>query len=161
MTGFMMRGIVVGMGATLAMDLWNLFLKRAFGIPSLNYCLLGRWLLHMPAGRFTHPTIAQAAPRPHECPAGWAGHYGIGISLALAFLLLFAPYGWLSHPALRPALLFGIVTVIFPMFVLQPALGLGPASSKTPRPWQARLKSLVTHAVFGLGLYLSALALPQ
>ncbi|NUM80769.1 hypothetical protein HUU42_08185 [bacterium] len=27
-----------------------LFLKRTFGIPSLNYCLLGRWLLHMSTG---------------------------------------------------------------------------------------------------------------
>ena len=33
--------IAVGLGATLVMDLWNLFLKRAFSIPSLNYCLLG------------------------------------------------------------------------------------------------------------------------
>ena len=32
------------------MDLWNLFLKRTFSIPSLNYCLLGRWLRHMPGG---------------------------------------------------------------------------------------------------------------
>lgn len=30
--------IVIGIGATLVMDLWNLFLKRAFSIPSLNYC---------------------------------------------------------------------------------------------------------------------------
>ena len=33
--------IALGVGATLVMDLWNLFLKRAFGIPSLNYCMLG------------------------------------------------------------------------------------------------------------------------
>jgi hypothetical protein len=29
------------MGASLLMDLWNLILKLAFGIPSLDYCLLG------------------------------------------------------------------------------------------------------------------------
>ena len=32
--------IAIGIGATLVMDLWNLFLKRTFGIPSLSYCLL-------------------------------------------------------------------------------------------------------------------------
>ncbi len=42
--------VAIGMGATLVMDLWNLFLKRMFGIPSLNYCLLGRWLRYMPEG---------------------------------------------------------------------------------------------------------------
>jgi hypothetical protein len=42
--------IAIGIGATLLMDLWYLFLKRTFGVPSLNYCLLGRWLRHMPGG---------------------------------------------------------------------------------------------------------------
>jgi hypothetical protein len=42
--------IAIGIGATLVMDLWNLFLKRTFGIPSLSYCLLGRWVRHMPEG---------------------------------------------------------------------------------------------------------------
>jgi hypothetical protein len=41
---------------------------------------------------------------------------------------------------------------------MQPALGLGVASSKTPNPQQARLKSLATHTVFGIGLYLAAVA---
>lgn len=43
---YILGAIAVGIGATLAMDLWNLFLKRVFSIPSLNYCLLGRWLRH-------------------------------------------------------------------------------------------------------------------
>jgi hypothetical protein len=42
------EAIAVGVGATLVMALWNLFLKHMFSIPSLNYCLLGRWLGHMP-----------------------------------------------------------------------------------------------------------------
>jgi hypothetical protein len=39
---------------------------------------------------------------------------------------------------------------------MQPSLGLGVAASRTPNPTQARLKSLVTHIVFGVGLYVSA-----
>jgi hypothetical protein len=46
---------------------------------------------------------------------------------------------------------------VFPFFVLQPSLGLGIASSRTPNPTQARLKSLMTHTVFGVGLYVCAL----
>jgi hypothetical protein len=55
------------------------------------------------------------------------------------------------------ALLYGIGTVVFPFFIMQPSLGLGVAASKTAKPMQARLKSLVTHTVFGVGLYLCAL----
>jgi hypothetical protein len=65
-----LRAIALGIGATLGMDLWNLFLKRAFGIPSLDYCLLGRWLRHMPGGVFRHASIAAAPQKPLECAVG-------------------------------------------------------------------------------------------
>ncbi|MEZ5314574.1 MAG: DUF2938 family protein, partial [Thermoanaerobaculia bacterium] len=42
----LLSALIIGCGATLFMDLWNLFLRRAFGIPSLDLCLLGRWILH-------------------------------------------------------------------------------------------------------------------
>lgn len=71
--------IVVGIGATIVMDIWAFFLKKVFAIPALNYCLVGRWIEHMPSGRFTHQTIAQADPKPLECHVGWAFHYGVGI----------------------------------------------------------------------------------
>lgn len=150
--------VAIGVGASLLMDAWNLLLRRAFGVPSLNYCLLGRWFLHMPEGTFFHSSIAAAPPRRFECAAGWVTHYTIGVVLALVFLVL-GPDDWLTRPTVLHALLYGIGTVVFPLFVLQPALGLGIASSRTPRPARARLKSLVTHVVFGVGLYLCAVAL--
>lgn len=152
------RAVVVGIGATLFMDLWNLFLKRAFGVPSLDFCLLGRWLAHLPGGTFRHARIAAAAPMRFECALGWLAHYSIGIGFAVALVALASP-AWLVRPTLPPALGFGLVTVVFPLFVLQPALGLGVASSRTPHPARARAKSLATHAAFGLGLYLAAAGL--
>lgn len=148
--------IAVGIGATLLMDLWNLFLKRAFGIPSLNYCLLGRWLLHMQDGTFRHANITAAPRKSSECVVGWVSHYSIGAGFALAFVL-FVSREWLAQPTLLPALLYGIATVIIPFFIMQPSLGLGVASSRARNPTQARLKSLATHTVFGTGLYLCAL----
>jgi hypothetical protein len=147
--------IAIGVGATLLMDLWNLFLKRAFDIPSLNYCLLGRWLRHMEHGMLRHASIGAAPPKPFECAVGWISHYTIGVALALVFVVT-ASGGWLARPTLLPAVLYGIVTVVFPFFVLQPSFGLGIAASRTPEPAQARLKSLVTHTVFGVGLYVCA-----
>jgi uncharacterized membrane protein YagU involved in acid resistance len=153
---YLLGAIAIGIGATLVMDLWNLFLKRAFSIPSLNYCLLGRWLRHMSEGTFRHASITAAPQKPFECTVGWIAHYTIGVAFALVFVVL-ASADWLARPTLMLALLYGIGTVVFPFFIMQPSLGLGIAASRTPKPMQARLKSLVTHTVFGVGLYLCGL----
>jgi hypothetical protein len=68
---------------------------------------------------------------------------------------------WLARPTLGVALPYGIATVVFPFFLLQPSLGLGVASSRAPNPTQARLKSLATHTVFGIGLYLWGVAVSR
>ena len=152
-------GVLLGIGATILMDVWNLFLKAAFGIPSLNYCFLGRWILHMPDGVFHHDSIGKASQKAGECIVGRVAHYTIGVSLAVLFVLI--SEGWLAQPTLVRALVFGIATVVFPFFLMQPALGLGVASSRAAKPTQARLKSLATHTIFGVGLYATALALTR
>ena len=153
---FLLVAACVGLGATLFMDLWAVFLRRAFNVSSANYCLVGRWLRHMEGGVFRHPSIAAAAKKPAECTVGWIAHYAIGALFALALVALATPQ-WLQSPTLMPALIFGIVTVCIPFFVMHPSFGLGLASSKAPNPTQARLRSLMSHAVFGVGLYVSAL----
>jgi hypothetical protein len=147
-----LSAVAIGVGASLLMDLWNLFLKLVFGIPSLNYCLLGRWLRQMPSGTFRHANISRARQMPLECMVGWIAHYTIGAGLAVGFLFVVSRE-WLLQPALLPAVLWGVSTVVCPLFVMQPALGLGVAASKTPNPTQVRVKSLATHTVFGIGLY--------
>src|SRR4029077_11787453 len=81
-------GTVIGLGATLGIDLWALLLRRGFNIPSLSYCLLGRWLLHMPGGTFVHESIAAATQKQHECTMGWVAHYLIGTGFAIVFVSL-------------------------------------------------------------------------
>lgn len=151
----LVAAIAMGIGAVLVMDAWNVLLKKGFGLPSLDYCMLGRWVLHMP-GRFRHASIAAAPRKSKECAAGWLAHYSIGVSLAVVFVLLVSGE-WLARPTILPALLYGIATVGFPFFVMQPALGLGVASSEAAAPTRARFKSLATHTVYGVGLYLCAL----
>jgi hypothetical protein len=133
--------MAVGAGATAVMDLWNRLVRIVLGIPSLDYCLLGRWFSHMRHGTVRHVSIGAAAPQPHECVLGRVAHYTIGVGLGVVFVEL-GPSGWLARPTVLPALVFGIVTVVFPFFVMQPSFGLGVASSKTRSPSQARLKSL-------------------
>ena len=140
--------LVTGIVATLSTDLWALARRRLCGIPLPNYGFVGRWIAHMPRGRFRHKSIAAASPARGEGFIGWSAHYLIGI--AFAFLLP-------QQPALATALLVGIATVAAPFFVMQPAMGAGIAASRTPRPNIARLQSLVNHGIFGLGLYAGAL----
>lgn len=147
------RALFIGLGATLAFDLWGVFLKYAFKITPSNLCFVGRWLRYMPEGVFTHANIASSPRKTGECAVGWFAHYTIGLTFALVFVA-WAGNDWFQHPTLLPALLFGIVTVLAPFFIMQPALGLGFAASKTSNPTQARLRSLMNHTAFGLGLYL-------
>lgn len=151
-------GAIAGVGATLTMDIWAMFLRRAFNVPSANYCLVGRWFCHMPGGTFIHQSIARAEGKAGECTVGWAAHYLIGAVYGIALVML-VPGNWLNQPTLLPALALGLATLAFPFFVMQPSFGLGFASARAPNPVQARLKSLMAHAVFGMGLYLAALPL--
>lgn len=152
---FVVRAVLIGIGATGLMDLWAIVLKRAFGLSSLDYALVGRWLGHMPAGRFAHASIAEAQDIPGERIVGWAAHYATGIVFA-GMLIAACGLGWVREPTLAPAIATGILTVAAPFLIMQPGMGFGIAASRRPKANLARLRSLVTHAVFGLGLYGSA-----
>ncbi len=155
MTDTAIRILLVGVGATLIMDLWGWLLRRVYGVAGLDYRLFGRWLGHILHGQFRHDGIGRASAVPAETLIGWAAHYGLGIAFALG-LVLVAGSDWLQQPTLLPAVLAGLVTVTLPYFVMQPAFGLGVAGARTPDPTAARLRSLITHLVFGTGLYLAA-----
>ncbi len=149
-----LRTVLIGTGATVAMDIWAAVLRR-FGVPSLNFAFLGRWIGHLTQGRWFHESIAKTPPVRGELLLGWIAHYSIGISFA-ALLLAIVGLRWARSPTLLPALLVGLVTVLAPLLILQPALGAGIASWKTATPVFNSVKSLVTHTVFGVGLYLAA-----
>jgi hypothetical protein len=154
-TSYFAGAVVVGLGATLFMDVWAAFLTRAFRIPSADYCLVGRWLCHMPEGTFMHASIAGAPQKRAECTVGWIAHYVIGTVYALVLVAIVSG-SWLVQPTLFPAMMFGIGSVLVPYLIMQPSFGLGIAASRTPRPTQARLRSLMAHTAFGVGLYVSA-----
>lgn len=150
---YFLSPILIGVGATLTFDLWGLFLKHTFKVAPSNFCLLGRWILYMPDGIFKHSNIASTQQKNRECIVGWTTHYATGILFAIAFLAITGK-DWLQHPALIPALLFGVTTVLAPFFIMQPAFGLGIASSKIAKPMPVRLRSLMNHSVFGFGIFL-------
>jgi hypothetical protein len=150
--------LFIGAGATLATDLWAIARVRLFGVPAPDWGLVGRWFGHMARGRFRHERIAAAEPMRGERLIGWTAHYLIGIAYAGA-LLAICGLAWARQPTLAPALALSMAAVAAPFLLMQPGMGAGIAASRTPRPNAARLQSLLTHAVFGLGLYAAGLVL--
>ncbi len=144
----------IGIGATAVMDL-GLGVQKRLGLRSLDFALVGRWAGHLLRGRFAHAAIAQAPPIAGERAWGWLVHYAVGIAFA-GLLVAVAGPGWVRSPSLLPAIAVGIGTVALPLLVMQPAMGAGFASSKTPTPLKNCARSLANHALFGLGLYVSA-----
>ena len=112
----------------------------------------------MPEGTFMHADIANSSQKSFECAVGWIAHYVIGVIYGLVLVAL-ASVDWLTRPTFLPALLFGVGTVLIPFLVMQPSFGLGIAASRTPNPTQARLRSLMAHTAFGVGLYMCAVGM--
>lgn len=149
---------LIGVGATLVLDCWGFVRKPLLGIARPDYGLVGRWVGHMTRGRFRHDAIAASSSYPRERFLGWIVHYVTGIAFAFLLVGIFGA-SWLQHPTLGPALAIGVGTAALPFLVMQPGMGAGIAASKTPRPVSARLQTLVTHTVFGLGLYVAGWAM--
>lgn len=147
---------LTGIAATAFVDLWSLIRRRLFGIALPDYALVGRWMAYLPRGRFRHRPIGATTPVRGERAIGWTAHYAIGI--AFAFLLAaFWGIAWFARPTPGPALLVGVLTVAAPFLIMQPGMGAGIAARRTPRPAAARFHSFITHAIFGVGLYLGGL----
>lgn len=152
---FILLSSVIGIGATVVMDAWLMFLTR-LGVQTLNMAFVGRWTGHLLRGRFRHAAIARAEPVRGERVLGWLMHYVTGIAFA-ALLLAIEGLAWGRSPTPLPAVLVGLTTVGVPLLLIQPAMGAGLLARHTPTPRANCLRSVANHGVFGLGLYLAAL----
>jgi hypothetical protein len=153
---FLIRSLIIGTGATLLFDLWGRALHKGFGIALPNWGLIGRWFAYAARGRFRHDPIAASPPVAGELAIGWVLHYAIGILYGALVLAIWGT-GWGRAPTPGPALIVGIVTVGAGWLILSPGMGNGLASSRSANPSLSRGLQLAAHAVFGLGMYLSAL----
>ena len=145
-------GVLIGIIATIGLDIWAAFVKHVLRLPTANWALVGRWIGHMPRGVFTHSHIADSPPIRFELTIGWTTHYAVGIIYGVAYLLIVVTL-MSSQPTLISALVFGLVTLAAPWFVMQPGMGAGICASRTPRPNLMRLINVSMHTVFGVSLY--------
>ncbi len=148
--------VIVGVVATTIMDLYQQLIRMVSGLARTNWALVGRWIALMPRGRFRHDTIADAPAVSGEDGIGWLFHYFIGIAFAGVYLLIVhGPMA--SQPNIANGMVFGLVTLVFPWLVLQPALGFGIGALKLPNGGTIRIQNLTSHLVFGAALYIGAM----
>jgi hypothetical protein len=98
-------------------------------------------------GRWRHAAIGKAEPIRGELAWGWLLHYATGLLFAGLLVRWPGRRGCVSL-TLLPALSFGVVSVLVPLCVMQPALGAGYFAA-TPALVKSCLRSLATHCVFG------------
>ncbi|MBV2358785.1 DUF2938 domain-containing protein [Thalassococcus sp. CAU 1522] len=156
--GLIGAGLVIGIGGTVAMDLWAWLLARLAGVPMPNWGRVGRWVAQLPRGRVFHTDIGAVAPVSGETALGWVFHYAVGAVYGVIFALIAGP-GWFAAPSFLPVWIFALVVIAGGWFLLHPGMGLGWALSKTEAPAKGRFLGLVAHTVFGLGMYAAALTL--
>lgn len=144
--------VVLGIVATIVIDIWATFSNKVLNFPRTNWAMVGRWLGHIPHGQLVHCPISDATEIANENAMGWAFHYFIGILYAIV-------YGLLVLLVLNdtPSLLFswgyGLVTILAAWLIMQPCLGLGFCASKAPKPMMVRLQNFTIHTIFGVTLY--------
>lgn len=151
-------GALMGLGGTVAMDIWAEVLHRAAGQPKPNWANVGRWSGHTLRGKLFHDSIAEAAPVASETALGWGVHYGVGVLYGVMFVLI-AGAGWVAAPTFLPVWIFALITIAAGWFLLQPGMGLGWAASRTAAPWKVRIMGLIAHTIFGSGMFLTAILL--
>ena len=148
-----MKALFIGIIATIAIDIWAVILNKGFKLPTTNWGMVGRWFGHIPSGKLIHQPISDSAEIRYENAIGWGLHYVIGIVYAYLYLFLVSDIAS-SEPTLISAIVFGIITVVVPWFVLQPGLGLGIFARHAQKPILIRLINLSVHTIFGAALYI-------
>lgn len=151
------RTVAAGAIATLSMDLLSAlayWLRLSAPLPPY---LIGRWFAYVAKAKLFHADIANVPAVPHEIAIAVPVHYAIGVALTTCFVRALS-YGGQSPRNLPFALAFGVSTNLLPWLVMFPSMGYGFFGSHGPAGTRLFLSSLMSHAIFGLGLWLGVMA---
>ena len=151
----LMFGVLVGVAATVTMDLLGSIARRFRLVAGAKGQWVGRWYLGIARGRFVHSNIAAAPERAGEKRAALVGHYVIGIVLAVVYVVG-ARWLGISPGSFVVALGYGLATCVFPWFLMYPALGFGLFGRKGPAEMKPFTSSVLNHLFYGFGLWWAA-----
>jgi len=145
--------MMIGVLSTLLMDLLTGVATRLRLLAPVSPNLVGRWFASVARAEPFHADIARSAPVNHELLVALSVHYAIGIVLATLFVWGTGEIGW--PRSLGIALAFGLCTNALPWLLMFPAMGYGLFGTHGPDGTRLFVSSLMSHAFFGLGLWIT------
>jgi hypothetical protein len=151
-------GVPAGVLATITMDAAIVAASylggRAFTSRRTDVDVIGRWAADLLRGRCRHDDITSEPPRRGEVALGLLTHYGTGIILTQAFVLL--PRRGDRRPSFLGGTAFGIATAVLPLVILFPSMGYGWFGLRSGEAARIDRIMLVGHTAFGIGIGLWA-----
>lgn len=148
------RMVLVGVFSTLTMDLLSAVAIRLRLVAPLAPNLIGRWFVSVARAQPYHADIARAAAVNHELAIAIPIHYTIGVTLAAVYLWAISELGW-PKGDLLVAVAFGLGTSVLPWLLMFPSMGYGFFGAHGPAGTRLFLSSLLSHAFFGLGIWVA------
>jgi hypothetical protein len=151
-------GVPAGVLATITMDVAMVAASSlggsAFTSNRLDVNMIGRWVAGLLRGRWRHEDIVIEPARRGELGLGILTHYGTGIILTQAFVLM--PRRGDGRPGFAAGTAFGIATAALPLLVMFPSMGYGWFGLRSGEAVRVNRIMLLGHAAFGVGLGLWA-----
>jgi hypothetical protein len=144
-------GVVAGVLGTLVMDLGNFLLSQAKLFTKIDVGMIGRMAAGWARGRFCYGHPSEMEEVPNEVLLGYATHLGIGVGLAVPYVL---GSNLLIGGPVSPtwAIPYGVATTVASWFFVYPSMGFGVFGMRSPEGLRAPLSSLTNHLFYGVGL---------
>ncbi len=145
--------LFVGIGSTIALDIWVTLVKKITGIPPTDWGVVGRWLKAFPTGQFVVDNSNPNPPSTLEKIIGWLFHYVVGIAYAALIIIIFGSE-FISAPTLLPTIVVGLILSTFAgLAILMPGLGGGFFGRLLPNKLVTYIYLIVAHGVFAFAQY--------
>ena len=146
-----------GIIGSVFMDVTELQISK-LGISSgVKGAYIGRWFHGILNGVFMHKDISKTKSVKNEERIGQLFHFIIGggvVALLYPVLLIIIGLETSTNHLLLGSI-FGLLTSLFPWFILMPSFGWGMFGAKTPFKSKPILSPIISHVPFGLGIGLT------
>lgn len=153
---FIISTIIAGLVAASIADAGRSLYQLLSGFPPVDWSVSGRWFLMLLKGEPFVPNIRVLPALPYELLVGHLAYYSISLSFAGLYLFCLERV-FHRKPSLGNGLMFGLITLFFPLFVQMPAMGMGVLALNTPTTFLVLMRTVVHHSSFGFGLAMGAI----